>query len=112
MGDKDLTKRAFLHAMAASLPGLKVVLGAASAPPRRLQRRLSKFTPLDCAPYFNASPIDVERGQEMRTPSGPQRFRGIPFALGPALADKKSWIALARSGRPAPRAVWKFRSDK
>jgi len=31
----------------------------------------------------------------IRTPSGNQNFRGIPFELGPEGVNKKSWIALS-----------------
>ncbi len=103
MSKTDLTKRAFLQVMGVSLPGVKLVLSAAGAPPQSAQAATveqAKFTPLDCAPHFNASADDAGIPERLRTPSGSQHFRGIPFALSPGKPSSKSWIALARSSRP------------
>jgi hypothetical protein len=116
MSDTDLTKRAFLQVMGASLPAVQLVLGAAGAPPQRAQAASSnraKFTPLDCTAHFNASAADLGRREQakdltaegardalVRTPSGSQRFRGIPFELGPGSEPaRKAWIALARANK-------------
>jgi hypothetical protein len=99
----DVTKRAFLQVMGASLPGFKLMLSAMGAAPQSAQAATdgqAKFTPLDCAERFNASADDAGIPEHLRTPSGFQHFRGIPFALGPGKASSKSWIALARAGRP------------
>ena len=103
--------------MGASLPAVKLVLGAAAGPAPAAQAASSspaKFTPLDCASYFNTSAVDLGRREQakdlsiegerdalVRTPSGSQHFRGIPFELGPGREPaRKAWIALARSDRP------------
>ena len=114
MADTDLSKRAFLQAMGASLPAWKLVLGAAPfAAAQTPSSSRVQFTPLDCASHFNASAADFGSREQakdlsadsardglLRTPSGSQRFRGIPFELGPGGEPaRKAWIAIARSDR-------------
>jgi hypothetical protein len=61
-----------------------------------------KFTPIDLAPYFNASPINFgprDRAKELggdsahdgliRTPAGVKNLRGIPFVLGSESIEEK-----------------------
>src|SRR5579872_312513 len=112
MSDTDLTKRAFLQVMGASVPMAKLFLGAAGA--QTASGKPSKFTPLNCSAYFNASAANLGRREQakdlssegardgmLRTPSGSQRFRGIPFELGPGgEPTSKAWIGLARGERP------------
>jgi hypothetical protein len=70
---------------------------------------LDKFTPVDLSSYFTASPSDFgsrekakmlgdssEKDGLIRTPSGRQDFRGIPFLLGAEGLQSKSWIVLSR----------------
>ena len=103
MNGADWSKRNFLQALGASVPVLKLALGGSAT--RNSEAKAAptdetKFTPLDCSAYFNASPADAGHDAQLRTPSGFERFRGVPFALGPGdTAAGKKWIAIARAGR-------------
>jgi hypothetical protein len=75
-----------------------------------------RFTPVDLAPFFNATPRDFgprERARTLsgdssrdgliRVPAGEQKLRGIPFRLGPEGLDRRSWLVL--STRPGAGAA-------
>ncbi len=79
------------------------------------QTATGKCSPVELTPYFTASATDFgprERARELgggskqdgliRTPGGPQVFRGIPFLLGPGGVQARTWVAL--STRPVPWA--------
>jgi hypothetical protein len=68
-----------------------------------------KFSPVDLHSYFTASPADFGSREKakllggasqqdglIRTPSGKQNFRGIPFLLGSEGVQSKSWMVLSR----------------
>src|SRR6476620_11572015 len=67
------------------------------------------FTPIDINSLFNASatdfgPREMIRSHSadglIRTPSGKQQMRGIPFLLGSGDVRQKSWIALSTQAAP------------
>src|SRR4029077_16913993 len=73
------------------------------------EQDLKKFRPIDLAPYFTASASDFgarEQAKELggvsakdgliRTPTGKQTFRGIPFLLGAEGIMKRSWVVLSK----------------
>jgi hypothetical protein len=112
------SRRGFLRT--ASLTGPAVTLALSSGLPLtpeagRPEKLLvtKKATPLDLSPYFTASASDVGlreqakqlRGESkqdglIRTPGGPQVFRGLPFLLGPAGVQSKSWLVLSNLQEP------------
>lgn len=109
----DWTRRAFLRNVGLGVPTVRLLLGGGATPawgaeawPDQLES--GKFTPVDLSPYFTASPSDFEPREQakkmgaaspqdglLHTPSGKQRFRGIPFHLGPGGAQEKSWVVLS-----------------
>ncbi len=111
MPDKPgLTKRGFLQTVAAGAPTLRLLLAQG---PAAAEYDKQKFTPIDCSKFFNASgevlgprpqarglAKESEQDSLIRTPGGLQSLRGIPFLLGPGLADEKSWIALSANQKP------------
>jgi hypothetical protein len=105
MEDYRLTKRSFLKTVAAGTPSLRLLAAAQAAASVEAS---GKCTPLDCSKHFHASAADVgpveeaghlsaesARDKLIRTPSGRQVYRGIPFLLGPEGTDAKKWIALS-----------------
>ena len=108
------TRRSFLQTVGAA-PTLSLVLQgqaraqAADPPPS------DKFSPIDLRRLFNASSHDLGSRDEfrrlggdcaedglLRTPSGRQALRGLPFRLGPESLNEKRWVLLStRPGAPA-----------
>jgi hypothetical protein len=111
---KDWSRRNFLKTVGSAVPTLKLVVDgtgarASSLRPSQQQRMEDKFIPVDLALYFTASSSDFgprnlakELGGPsatdslIRTPSGKQSFRGIPFSLGPEDTSQKSWLILSK----------------
>ncbi len=120
----DASRRSFLRAVGTGLP--TIALAAEAASPAGIEHPAepsdgetpAKFVPIDLAPHFNCSPaafgprvraakglggiltgLTGEAGTDglIRTPTGKQRFWGIPFSLGPAGINKKCWVALSNS---------------
>src|SRR5581483_880006 len=64
----------------------------------------SKFTSIDLSGHFRASPADFGPRNNVkgliRLPTGKQELRGIPFHLGPAGDDAKSWLVLSTRSLP------------
>jgi hypothetical protein len=110
------TRRTFLQTVGATAPTLSLVLQrqanaqAADPPPPS-----DKFAPIDLRRLFNASSHDLGSREEfrrlggdcaedgfLRTPSGRQALRGLPFRLGPESLNEKRWVLLStRPGAPA-----------
>ena len=91
-----MQRRSFLETVAAGSAVLQVQATAAGAGSAR-------FTPVDLRRHFNASVRDFDARERsprippaqdglIRTLTGEQRILGIPFGLGPAAEDQKSWI--------------------
>jgi hypothetical protein len=115
-GANVFSRRAFLQAVSGAVPAVgPIYMGVASqgiiTPPSADKEVSEKFTPIELTPYFNCSPTDFGpreqakrlsgyAGREglIRTPSGRQSFRGIPFLTGPESADQKSWVTLSTLG--------------
>ncbi|PYV89468.1 MAG: hypothetical protein DMG05_13610 [Acidobacteria bacterium] len=103
--------------MGGAMPTLKLVLeGTAARANPPLAENPEKFKPIDLAPHFTASSLDLgprEQAKELggasaqdgliRTPAGKQNFRGIPFWLGPEGTEKKNWVVLAKQNSPWSR---------
>lgn len=92
----DLKRRTLLKGLG-GLPAITLLAETSTA-------ASAKFTPVDLAGRFNCSPSDFGArpeidGRLVKTPAGRQDLCGIPFALGPDGADRKSWIALSRAAR-------------
>jgi hypothetical protein len=103
-----MKRRSFLQAAGAAAPTLELVGNAAGA-----AAEPEKFTPINLDRHFNASardfgPRPAARGLNapsiqdslIHTLAGEQQMQGIPFRLGPADADQRSWVVL--STRPHP----------
>lgn len=117
---KDLSRRTFLQTVGAGVPTLTLVMkgdaaGSGGVPQARTAGT-PKSTPIDLTRFFNCSATDFgprERARGLsgdaardgliRTRAGKQSFHGMPFLLGPAGVEKKSWVAL--STRPSPWAT-------
>ncbi len=109
-----MNRRSFLQTAGAAAPTLELVQDAAGAAAEPV-----KFTPIELDRHFNASardfgPRPAARG--LNAPSiqddlihalgGAQQLQGIPFRLGPADVDKKSWVVLStRPNAWASRAI-------
>lgn len=106
-----MTRRTWIETLAARGATLRLILETmlATAAEAAPETNSTKFTAIDCARYFTASPADVgPRNQARRlwiqpsqdslihTPRGSQDFRGIPFAFAPQSNQQKAWIALSR----------------
>ena len=123
LSNKNWTRRAFLRT-AATVPTLSLINRAVDAQGSLKSRSVreydeSKFTPLDLSPYLNCSSSDLgphpraralggESAHDnlIRTPGGDQRFRGIPFRLGPENLREKQWLMLSmRSSQNSTRSV-------
>lgn len=118
MKSKDKhSRRKFLQIATSSLPSLHLVAQGTPALPVassvRSEVAFHKFSPVDLSAYFNASARDFgsrDRARELggqsatdgliRMPSGAQRFRGIPFLLGPEGVANKGWVALSATSHP------------
>lgn len=110
---KNYSRRTFLRTVGTSVPTLALVAQETTA--RAMtpiasgsEEGSGKFTPIDLSPFFNASPADFgprdwaedligdsARDGLVRTPTGKQNFRGIPFSLGQEGVEKKSWAVLS-----------------
>ena len=105
-----MDRRTFLETTGAA-PALRL-LGEGLAAPAAFDD--SKFTPLDLARHFNASPADFGPRQQaasfspdrlLHTLSGRQQLRGIPFLLGEQAAAARCWVALSAPAKPWTRAA-------
>ena len=100
-----LTKRTFLQALGAIPASLRLALGETGVEPVS-----PKFTPIDCAPVFNASDADLK--QRMKQPlkrtlelSGRQSLRGVPFHLGPDDSRTNRYLLLGRGEGALSKAL-------
>ncbi|MFB3825317.1 MAG: CehA/McbA family metallohydrolase [Bryobacteraceae bacterium] len=107
-----MKRRSFLQGIGAGAPALELVATAAApAGPE-------KFTPVPLDKYFNASArefgpraaarsLNPPAGDDLiHAPAGEQQFQGVPFRLGPADVDRKSWVVLSTRSHPwASRSV-------
>ncbi|HEU0139813.1 MAG TPA: CehA/McbA family metallohydrolase [Bryobacteraceae bacterium] len=107
------TRRRFLGTVGSGVPTLSLVSQAAGGMVFGQEggasgRTSPKFTPVDLSRFFNAGPAGFgprDRARRLsgpsradgliRMPTGEQRFRGIPFRLGPEGAAGSSWIWLS-----------------
>ena len=96
-----MRRRSFLKAAGAGAPAVQLARAEADG----------KFTTLPMVRHLNASPRDFgprpwARNRPgvtdnlIRTLSGAQRICGVPFELGPAGVDTKTWVVLSRAERP------------
>jgi len=104
------SRRFFLRTVGAVPPTLKLMLdGTPARAAARAGAEFSreKFTPVDLTRVFTGSPAnfgprekakqlsgDSQRDGLIRPPTGAQNLRGIPFQLGAAGVQEKSWIVL------------------
>src|SRR3990172_6501702 len=107
-----LSRRNFLQTMGGAVPTLKLLAeGSAGRSSLALvqEQNPEKFKPIDLTPHFTASASDFgprEQAKELggasaqdgliRTPTGKQNFRGIPFLLGTEGIMKKTWVVLSK----------------
>ena len=121
-GDRGIanrfSRRAFLQAAGASVPAISPAYGDV-APKGSVQAPLveeeipDKFTPVELSRIFNCSPDDFGPREQakrlsgydqqedlIRTPSGLQSFRGIPFLTGPDGVAKQAAEKLAVFSNP------------
>jgi hypothetical protein len=106
------SRRDFLKTVGVSVPTLKALLAQSALPAIASAAETAfdsaKFTPVDLDSAFTASssefgPHDLARWFRgasaadglLRTPTGRQNFRGIPFRLGPDDVSKKCWVTLS-----------------
>ncbi|PYV44595.1 MAG: hypothetical protein DMG06_05885 [Acidobacteria bacterium] len=103
------SRRNFLQTMGGAVPTLKLLLEAPADRANPLgSEKGGKFKPIDLTPYFTSSPLDFgprPQAKELggasaqdgliRTPTGKQDFRGIPFWLGPEGTKERSWVVLS-----------------
>lgn len=101
-----MRRRSFLQSIGAGAPALELVGAAAAAADPE------KFTPVPLDRYFNASArefgshaparmLNAPGGDDLiHTPAGAQQFQGMPFRLGEAGADRKSWVVLSMRSHP------------
>jgi hypothetical protein len=110
---KNYSRRKFLRTVGAGVPTLALVaqettVRGAAPLAEGPEVNSGKFTPIDLSPFFNASPADFgqrelakdlsgdsARDGLVRTPTGDQKFRGIPFWLGPQGVGAKTWVGLS-----------------
>src|SRR5689334_7258129 len=97
------SRRSFLRSASGVLPTMELLQEEAAADPEpETTDAAHKYTPIDLARYFTATPSDfgsrepaknlrgAARDGLIRTPSSKQVFRGIPFSLGPEGVTAKS----------------------
>jgi hypothetical protein len=112
------SRRGFLQTAGVFAPAVTLAFDAAVPLPNKTGRletvfATKKSTPIDLSRYFTATSSDVgsrEQAKELkgkskqdgliRTPGGPQVFRGLPFLLGPAGVRSKSWLVLSNITKP------------
>jgi hypothetical protein len=98
--------------MSGSVPTLKLLRdGSASTSNSAFEQEqnLEKFKSIDLTPHFTASALDFGPREQakglggasaqdglIRTPTGKQNFRGIPFLLGTEGINKKTWVVLSK----------------
>src|SRR5439155_20080194 len=109
---RDWTRRNFLQTVGAGVPTLKLLLegtAAGALPTAQPEQPFDpeKFTPLDISGHLTATAQDFgprerargllgsEQDGLVRTPTGEQKLRGIPFLLAPEGSENKRWIALS-----------------
>ncbi|PYV24915.1 MAG: hypothetical protein DMG27_11670 [Acidobacteria bacterium] len=114
---QDWTRRAFLQKVGVVAPTVKLMLTGDTGEGVEVEgaRPIDsiKFAPIDLSSHFTASPSDFGTREKakmlggasrqdglIRTPSGTQNFRGMPFLLGPEGSQSKSWIVLSRHVEP------------
>jgi hypothetical protein len=109
----EFSRREFLMTVGAGAPTLSLVAGAApgiAVPAREPDGAGAgdKFTPIELTPHFTASAREFgpregafalggESAKDLliRVPGGKHPLQGIPFVLGPAGVDSKSWVVLS-----------------
>jgi len=103
---KNTTRRDFLQAVSTG-PSLALLAGGAS---QMQAASADKFTPVELSSHFNVSLptlVDVfgaSSGESLAgIPTGSQKFRGIPFLLGPG-GGTKSWLLLREHIAEVPLA--------
>ena len=114
MPKKDWSRRNFLKTVGVTVPSLKVLLEPqavfAQGDKDKETFDPDKFTPIDLAPHFTASTTDFgshelakqfggesARDGLLRTPTGEQKLRGIPFRLANNNLPAKCWLALSQA---------------
>jgi len=116
---QDWTRRAFLQKVGVVAPTVKLLIMLTGDTGEGVEvegaRPIDsiKFAPIDLSSHFTASPSDFGTREKakmlggasrqdglIRTPSGTQNFRGMPFLLGPEGSQSKSWIVLSRHVEP------------
>lgn len=115
---KDWTRRTFLKAVGGGIPSLTLIVDGSSVASGQeagspLEFSREKFTPIDLSPNFNASPLDFgprepakglssqsSKDGLVRMPVGNLTLRGIPFMLGPAGVQEKTWAVLSTAKAP------------
>ncbi len=108
----DFTRRGFLGSVAAG-PALRLLsVSAAEAQPLTGDEAASghKFTPVDLTPHYSASSLDFSvpnrpsavSPEGLRTPTGLNRVRGIPFLFGDR-RQGKDWLAISKVSQPGAR---------
>lgn len=105
----DCKRRTFLATAGTGIPTLRLLASGAAAADAE---HPGKFTPIDLARLFNASPADFGPRKPLRplspdalvhTLAGNHELRGIPFRLGPGGPRSKRWIALSAAPKPWAR---------
>lgn len=121
---KNRARRTFLKTVTLGVPTLTLVLKGTTAHAGAsggvsTETSSAKFTPIDLARYFNASPVDFgsrDRAKELgsdsaqdgliRMPAGRQNLQGITFWLGAEGVQKKCWVVLStRSSSWTTRSI-------
>jgi hypothetical protein len=122
------SRRSFLKTVGIGIPSLQALLAQGALPAVATTTEgtfdKNKFAPLDLTALFNAAssdfgPHDLARwlgGASagdglLRTPTGEQNFRGIPFQLGPEGVSKKCWAALSTKTNPWTTTSVEMRVD-
>ena len=103
-----MKRRSFLRAVGAGAPTVQLVGAAAGA-----ATEPEKFSPIGLERQFNASSRDFgprPAARNLNPPAiqdnlihslgGEQQIRGIPFRLGPADVDRRSWVVLSTRTQP------------
>lgn len=107
----DWTRRAFLESVSAAVPTLRLMLDQPAPAASKVDP--AKFTPIDLSSYFTGSSADFGPRQHtrrlggeaardglIRMPAGKQNLRGLPFLLGPAGVESKSWLIVSKGKNP------------
>lgn len=108
----DVTRRGFLGSVAAG-PTLGLLSVSAAAEPVTGDHATSdhKFTPVDLSSHYSASSVDFKlpnhpstvSPESLRTPTGLNRLRGIPFLFGDRRNGGRDWLAISKAGQQGAR---------